>query len=870
MHSSHSPASEQRNRIKTPGSNTPSPISPGNLGAKRHFHGASSSPSSPHAPLLSTSPHHHKKLSHHSHTLEKKIKRKLSSQVIYEFKDHLKEYVLAIESALGHALLEQRMRHQDVHDNSAHTAAPPTIGRTSSSSLLYEAALSEHQKQCKDNLYLSVDLLIQKLKFAEDEISLVQEQNNDLKMQLQRTRQREQDLIRRIDDIAHLDSASNDHAAGSGSETNDSEEEIELSSVLDSYQTDFAETKRKLKLVEKRLKFYEVLKSQKPKKSEDLEKLDIPKDLLEQFGVDSSSDEKDTSHQERQAPTENMTLIFVDLRGSTALWEAASEQMFQSILMYHSETRRLCKKYKIYEAKSDGDGFMCLAADVKNAVLFCLELQEALLEAEWPKELLKSKGAQIVRMPDNDKVLFRGLTARCGCHFSVSPKTIVDPVTGRTDVFGSDVNLCARLEQYANPGELAISNDVYQLIKGELKKLQSNNKLAMADRGGIKLKGIEQPEHVRALVPWSLRERLDLYEDTGTPAECESPTATDSVKQLQFEQKKLLGEVEIMKQRIMTKLKTASEKNIKNARVNFVQQVREMTRDPTSFDIDSIITALKKYQTAMKKQEKELESCSHKVDDMAESEDDEQHKREATVKRIKKLKKKAKRRQGSSSQLTADIHKSTLSQQLKTKVDKTLQSELHESRAHVTHLKNEVAILRRALKSKSHRSNGGDRGGSDTQCSPYATSSPMSFPQSHSYPTSMVQSHSFPHSPTSPTTLGGSPSSSYQMSGFSSYSNSPMTPTASPPAHDATSHRLQKKPTSSASVSGSGALFVKLPHIHSSHGTGVSPKNNEAPTLSKNPVEMLAARSRTRKRSQSMVVPSRGPVKDRVGASPLG
>ena len=72
-------------------------------------------------------------------------------------------------------------------------------------------------------------------------------------------------------------------------------------------------------------------------------------------------------------------------------------------------TRRQIKRFQGYEVKTQGDAFMVSFALPELAVDFCLNVQLALLEAEWPEEVLNIGPGSEVKDPVSGDMLFRGL-----------------------------------------------------------------------------------------------------------------------------------------------------------------------------------------------------------------------------------------------------------------------------------------------------------------------------------------------------------------------------------------------------------------------------------------------------------------------------
>ena len=115
------------------------------------------------------------------------------------------------------------------------------------------------------------------------------------------------------------------------------------------------------------------------------------------------------------APTGTVALVFTDVEGSTALWEAVPDAMRVGLQLHDDCMRRLIATHDGYEVKTEGDAFMVSFSRPTDAARWCLAVQEALPELAWPEALLADPRAAEVRDND-DRRLQRGLRVRMGGH----------------------------------------------------------------------------------------------------------------------------------------------------------------------------------------------------------------------------------------------------------------------------------------------------------------------------------------------------------------------------------------------------------------------------------------------------------------------
>jgi class 3 adenylate cyclase len=160
----------------------------------------------------------------------------------------------------------------------------------------------------------------------------------------------------------------------------------------------------------------------------------------------------------QDAPRGNVTLVFTDVQGSTALWEADPTNMCIALEQHNELMRRLLHEHRGYEVKTEGDAFMIAFHSSLDAVGFCVAVQRALLEVAWPPQLLRLPSAERTIDP-RDNVLFSGLRVRMGVHRGV-PVCNADPVSGRMDYFGPAVNRAARIGSAGHGGQIVIGLNV--------------------------------------------------------------------------------------------------------------------------------------------------------------------------------------------------------------------------------------------------------------------------------------------------------------------------------------------------------------------------------------------------------------------------
>ncbi len=147
-------------------------------------------------------------------------------------------------------------------------------------------------------------------------------------------------------------------------------------------------------------------------------------------------------------------LVGMDEEGTIARLKALREELIDpSIAQHHGRV-----------VKTMGDGILVEFPSVVDAVRNAVEVQRALAERE-------------ADVPEDRRIVFR-----VGVNLG-------DIVIDGDDILGDGVNVAARLEGLAEPGNICISGDVFRQVEGKLD-------LGFEDLGEQQVKNIEKPVRV--------------------------------------------------------------------------------------------------------------------------------------------------------------------------------------------------------------------------------------------------------------------------------------------------------------------------------------------------------------------------------------
>ena len=132
------------------------------------------------------------------------------------------------------------------------------------------------------------------------------------------------------------------------------------------------------------------------------------------------------------------TILFTDLKGSTALLQEVGERVYMGLLDEHDLIiRRSLVTWRGREVKHTGDGIMASFEDVANALRCSLAIQDGF-------EARTSGGST------------RELRVRIGIAAG-------EPVDHNDDLFGSTVNLASRICDACDPGHVLTSDLVQEM-----------------------------------------------------------------------------------------------------------------------------------------------------------------------------------------------------------------------------------------------------------------------------------------------------------------------------------------------------------------------------------------------------------------------
>ncbi len=173
-------------------------------------------------------------------------------------------------------------------------------------------------------------------------------------------------------------------------------------------------------------------------------------------------------------PDAPIAVMFTDIVGSTALNQTHGDEVAQKIVHTHnSVVRQSLQRHGGNEVKHTGDGIMASFKNITNAVKSAVAMQKALVEHNAKK-------------PDIPLHIKIGVNAGT-------------PIAEDGDLFGTTVQLAARICDKAGAGEICATNLVRELSQGSGAEFQS--------MGDFELKGVSETTTIYQVVAPGMAKR---------------------------------------------------------------------------------------------------------------------------------------------------------------------------------------------------------------------------------------------------------------------------------------------------------------------------------------------------------------------------
>jgi predicted ATPase/class 3 adenylate cyclase len=183
----------------------------------------------------------------------------------------------------------------------------------------------------------------------------------------------------------------------------------------------------------------------------------------------------------------NLTFLFTDIEGSTALLRRVGESAYAEVLAaHHSMIRAALAEHRGDEIATQGDGFFAVFSSARDCVAAVLEMQQSLQAYAWP-------AGEHVRV-------------RMGLHTGEAERTAVGLV-------GLDVHRAARIASVGHGSQVLVSETAAALARDWLPP-----GAGLTDLGEHRLKDLGRPERIFQLSTAGLPAQFPPLRSLGNPA----------------------------------------------------------------------------------------------------------------------------------------------------------------------------------------------------------------------------------------------------------------------------------------------------------------------------------------------------------------
>eukprot|EP01063_Lacrimia_lanifica_P015992 TRINITY_DN2261_c1_g3_i1.p1 TRINITY_DN2261_c1_g3~~TRINITY_DN2261_c1_g3_i1.p1 ORF type:complete len:807 (+),score=233.15 TRINITY_DN2261_c1_g3_i1:84-2504(+) len=194
-----------------------------------------------------------------------------------------------------------------------------------------------------------------------------------------------------------------------------------------------------------------------------------------------------------------VAIMFTDIRASTRVWALCPDGMKKALKQHDRCLRQCIARRGGYEVKTIGDAFMVAFPALADAVQCGLDIQQSLMDVEWPEALLAVP--ECAKEPNG---LWGGLALRIGVDCGeVEPE--LNALTQRYDYFGETVNRASRLEAQCAPGAVAGRASLMEEALDEL-----DLPCDATQDARVELKGFDGSVAIRVAMPAGLEGRWGL------------------------------------------------------------------------------------------------------------------------------------------------------------------------------------------------------------------------------------------------------------------------------------------------------------------------------------------------------------------------
>ncbi|KAG3149065.1 hypothetical protein PI126_g12211 [Phytophthora idaei] len=175
-----------------------------------------------------------------------------------------------------------------------------------------------------------------------------------------------------------------------------------------------------------------------------------------------------------EAPICRPVFVVTDIEGSSRLWSGNPQAMAEAQSIHDDLLRQQLPRFRGYEITTAGDSFQLAFHCVRDAIGWCVSVQEKLLKAPWPTALLKYDNA--VRVYDIwTRLLFNGLRVRMAIHDG-DERLVCSrhPTTGKMTYLGLSEMTAREMSEMGQGGQIVMSESALAVYKDGLLQTASS------------------------------------------------------------------------------------------------------------------------------------------------------------------------------------------------------------------------------------------------------------------------------------------------------------------------------------------------------------------------------------------------------------
>lgn len=195
-----------------------------------------------------------------------------------------------------------------------------------------------------------------------------------------------------------------------------------------------------------------------------------------------------------EAPTRRPIFVVTDIEGSSRLWAGNAQAMAEAQSIHDDLLRQQLPRFRGYEITTAGDSFQLAFHCVRDAIGWCVSVQEKLLKAPWPAALLKYDNA--ARMYDIwTRLVFNGLRVRMAIHDG-DERLVCSrhPTTGKMTYLGPSEMMAREMSEMGRGGQIVMSASALAVYKEEVLQFPPRS-AGSEDKFRVKpFRAFEQPE----------------------------------------------------------------------------------------------------------------------------------------------------------------------------------------------------------------------------------------------------------------------------------------------------------------------------------------------------------------------------------------